>query len=89
MHKLQSKGIPRPIGYVQPAVLNVTIVKNWGIGLLFAAPLPSQEKHVAVQIPTQIGLLKRELTKPRGPFLWAPVFQAVVMGRFRCQLVPF
>ncbi len=66
---LESKGIPRPIGIVQLAVPNVTIVENWGIGLLFATLLPPQEKQAATQIPAQIRLSKPELTRPSGPSL--------------------
>ncbi len=78
---VESWGIRKPIGIVQVALQNATIVKNWGIGNLFAALLLPQGKPVAAQLPDPKGLSKPKLIKPRGPFVWAPVFQAVEMRR--------
>ncbi len=78
---VESWGIQEPIGNAQPKIPNVTIVKNWDIGRQFATHLLSQELQAAAQLPDQKGLTLKELIKPIGPFVWAPVFQAVEMRR--------
>ncbi len=70
------KGIPRPLGIVLPAAQHATTVKNQGIGQLFAA---LHQNQVAALHRAPIGLFNQNLKEPSGPFLWAPVFQVLVM----------
>ncbi len=79
-----NRAILKPIGIALPEVQHAITARNPTIGPLFATLL--RKTKVAALRRDPIGLLKQNLIKPSGLFLWARLFQVLVMGK--SQLIP-